>query len=216
MNTLVTLERAGVEIDSREALILNEVNKLIYTYGLNRVIRYEQKREEVHQTQSVAEHVTNIIICAYHFRDIEDPDHKIDFDSLVRLVVMHDMGEIETGDIVTNKKTQVHFELEAEAIKQVAKKSPDFIKREIESNFHRFENPTTPEERFAKAMDKFEGLSFWFTDEGIRMIKTISSNEVITKYFERLEHGIEKLGFPGVLEYIRVMKKDLIKRGLLA
>ena len=33
--------------------ILKEVNKLLYTYGLNKVIRYRQKRKEKHQT---AEH----------------------------------------------------------------------------------------------------------------------------------------------------------------
>jgi len=196
--------------------VLNNLNKLLYTYGLNGVIRYKQERREVYQTQSVAEHVTNMIFCAYHFRDIEDPEHKMDFERVIRLMLMHDMGEIETGDIITNEKNGEHFEIEKESIKEVAKKSPDFVKREIEDNFNSFENPKTPEERFAKAMDKFEGLLFWFTDDGIKMIKTISANPVIRKYFERLEITLKELGFPSVLEYVIVMKEDMIKRGLLA
>lgn len=195
--------------------VLKNIDKLLYTYGLNKVIRYKQERSEIYQTQSVAEHVTNMIFCAYHFRDIEDPKHKMDFERVIRLMLMHDMGEIETGDIITNEKNSNHFEIEKNSIKEVAKKSPDFVKREIEDNFDNFEAPKTPEERFAKAMDKFEGLLFWFTDDGIKMIKTISANSVITKYFEKLEITLEKLGFPSVLEYMLVMKADMIKRGLL-
>lgn len=195
--------------------ILNNVNKLIYTYGLNKVIRYEQNRSEIHQTQSVAEHVTNMIFCAYYFRDIEDPKYKMNFEEVVRLMVMHDMGEIETGDIISTKKNGDHTKLEIEAIKHVAEKSPNFVKREIERNFNRFENPTTPEERFAKAMDKFEGLLFWFTDDGIRMIKTITQNHVIKKYFDRLEEILKELGFSSILEHVIIMKEDMIKRGLL-
>jgi 5'-deoxynucleotidase YfbR-like HD superfamily hydrolase len=196
--------------------ILKEINKILYTYGLNKVIRYGQERKEVYQTQSVAEHVTNMIFCAYYFRDIEDPKHKIDLERVVRLIIMHDMGEIETGDIITNRKTEADSKKELIAIKQVAKKSPDFVRREIKDNFNRFENPKTREEKFAKAIDKFEGLLFWFPDDGIKMIKTIAANPVIVKYFEKLEKKIEELGFPSVLEYVKVMKEDMTKRGLLA
>lgn len=194
---------------------LKNIDKLLYTYGLNRVIRYKQERNEIHETQSVAEHVTNMLFCAYHFRDIEDPEYKMDFEKIVRLILMHDMGEIETGDILTHHKTDEHLKEEALAIKVVAQKSPDFVRKEIEDNFNKFENPTTPEERFAKAMDKFEGTLFWFTDEGIKMVKTISPNDAIIKYFEKLEKTLKELGFSSVVEYMLVMKEDMIKRGLL-
>ena len=196
--------------------ILENVHKLMYTYGLNKVIRYEQVRNEVHQTQSVAEHVTNMLFCAYHFRDIEDPEHRLNFEEIIKMILMHDMGEIETGDIVTNKKTKADTELEYVAIKSVKVKSPNFVKREVESIFERFEEPQTPEERFAKAIDKFEGTIFWFTDDGIKMIKSVSSNDVIQRYFERLESTLDKLGFINILKYIIVMKDDMISRGLLA
>ena len=41
--------------------VLGEVRKLQYTYGLNKVIRYNLERLEKFQTQSVAEHLTNIV-----------------------------------------------------------------------------------------------------------------------------------------------------------
>jgi hypothetical protein len=48
--------------------ILSEIEKLKYPYGLNRVIRFNLERKEEFQTQSVAEHVTNMIFLAYYFR----------------------------------------------------------------------------------------------------------------------------------------------------
>ena len=56
----------------RENHMLSEVEKLLYTYGINKVIRYSKSRVEEYQTQSVAEHVANMIFCAYYFRDLED------------------------------------------------------------------------------------------------------------------------------------------------
>lgn len=201
--------------ESKTTYILSEIDKLRYTYGLNKVIRYQQSREEVHQTQSVAEHVTNIMFCAYYFREIEDPHEEMDFDKVIRLILMHDLGEIETGDIVTTKKNGSDIEKEKEAIKHVIEKSPDFISREVAQAFEGFEDPKTVEERFARAMDKFEGMLFWFSDEGISMIKTVSSNDEIRGYFDKLEPVLEKLNFPTVIEYARVIKEDALRRGLL-
>lgn len=199
----------------RKTHILNEVHKLLYTYGLNKVVRYGLERKEIHQTQSLAEHVTNIMFCAYYFRDLEDPKHEMDFEKVLRFILMHDMAEIEVGDVLTVNRVAANNEREKEALTQVAQKSPDFVAREIKEVFEGFENPKSAEERFARAMDKFEGFLFWFTDDGIRMIKTVSSNDVIRGYFEKLEPILEKLGFPSVIEHVRVMKEDVIRRGLL-
>ena len=51
-------------------------------------------------------------------------------------------------------KNEVHRKTEVDTIKLMAHKSPDFVRQELESNFHRFEKPKTKEERFAKAIDK--------------------------------------------------------------
>ena len=198
----------------KEAHILSEVDKLLYTYGINKVIRYSKSRVEEYQTQSVAEHVANMIFCAYYFRDLEDVNREIDMDRVVRLIIMHDMGEIETGDIVTTHKTANHTEMERQAIQEVKNKSPDFVSREIENVFESFENPKSKEERFARAIDKFEGLLFWFPDDGIKMIKSFDKVDDTKYYFEKTEKAIVATGMNNVLEYFLIMKKDMIKRGV--
>ena len=198
----------------KEAHILSEVDKLLYTYGINKVIRYSKSRVEEYQTQSVAEHVANMIFCAYYFRDLEDVNREMDMDRVVRLIIMHDMGEIETGDIVTTHKTANHTEMERQAIQKVKNKSPDFVSREIENVFESFENPQSKEERFARAIDKFEGLLFWFPDDGIKMIKSFDKVDDTKYYFEKTEKAIVATGMNNVLEYFLIMKNDMIKRGV--
>ena len=203
-----------VENTVRENHILREVDRLLYTYGINKVIRYSKSRVEEYQTQSVAEHVANMIFCAYYFRDLEDVNREIDMDRVVRLIIMHDMGEIETGDIVTTHKTANHTEMERQAIQEVKNKSPDFVSREIENVFESFENPQSKEERFARAIDKFEGLLFWFPDDGIKMIKSFDKVDDTKYYFEKTEKAIVATGMNNVLEYFLIMKNDMIKRGV--
>ena len=198
----------------KEAYILSEVEKLLYTYGINKVIRYSKSRVEEYQTQSVAEHVANMIFCAYYFRDLEDANREMDMDRVVRLIIMHDMGEIETGDIVTTHKTADHTEAERQAIQEVKNKSPDFISREIENVFESFENPKSKEERFARAIDKFEGLLFWFTNDGIKMIKSFDKVDDTKYYFEKTEKAIKATDMNTILEYFLIMKNDMVKRGV--
>jgi 5'-deoxynucleotidase YfbR-like HD superfamily hydrolase len=156
--------------------VLSEIEKLRYTYGVNKVIRYNLTREEKYQTQSVAEHVNNMLIMAHYFRDLEDPEHKLDFPKIVRMILMHDMGEIETGDIIMSVKTKNDSEKEAIAIQEVVKKSPNFIAEEIMGLFEEFETLKTPEAKFAKAIDKIESQIFWFSKEGAEMIKEVHFN----------------------------------------
>ena len=153
--------------------IWSEIEKLRYTYGLNSVIRYSLKRKEPFQTQSVAEHVTNMIFLAYYFRDLEDPRNELDFEKVIKLIMMHDMGEIETGDIVTVAKTESHEILEKEAIKLVKQKSPGFVANEVESLYEEFTDPKTKEGKYAKAIDKFEGQIFWVDKEGVEMLNHV-------------------------------------------
>ena len=152
-----------------EEYILSEIEKLLYPYGLNKVIRYNFIRKEEFQTQSVAEHVANMIFLAYYFRTYEDPKNELDFDKVIKLIIMHDLGEIETGDVIIVAKNENHEILEREAILVVKEKSPTFIAEEIETLYEEFENPKTKEGKYAKAIDKFEGQIFWVEREGVKM-----------------------------------------------
>lgn len=197
--------------------IFSEVEKLKYTYGLNKVIRYNKKREETkeNETQSVAEHVYNMLILANYFRDLEDPEHKLDMQKVTRMILMHDMGEIETGDIVQGIKNQQQEEEESKAIEVVASKSPDFIKKEIRELFDEFENPKTPEGKFAKCIDKFESQMWWGETCDIAMVKTVNTAQQRMKNEEKRRKVYADCGCQIIAKFGKAIYDRAVSRGLI-
>lgn len=142
--------------------ILKEIEKVKYSLKQNDIIRYNLTRAETPSTksQSVAEHLYNMLILAHYFRDLEDPEHKMDFEKIVRMILMHDMGEIETGDIVMGQKTENQKELETNALLRVKEKTPEFISKNISELCEEYDHYKTQEAKYVKALDKLE-QQFW-------------------------------------------------------
>jgi len=197
-----------------EEWVLNEIQKIKYTYGLNSVIRYNLKRIEEHETQSVAEHVYNMLILAHYFRDLEDPEHKMDMAKITKMILMHDMGEIETGDIIMGSKNKMHEELEGLSIDTVAIKSPDFIKREIGELFDEFENPTTLEGKFVKAIDKIEAPIWFINLPTHNMIKKATSVERRENNERKRRELYPSLGFKIIERFAIVLDEHGRRNGL--
>lgn len=197
--------------------ILNEIEKIRYTYGLNKVIRYNLGRNETYEntTQSVAEHVYNMLILANYFRELEDPEHALDFEKITRIILMHDMGEIETGDIVLGTKTKNHEEEESLAINLVASRSPDFIKNEIRKIFDEFENPKTPEGKFAKAIDKLEAPFWWGCVCDLQMVKNVNTVQQRIQNEEKRQRMYQEFGFKYIAKFGKVIYEKTVQDGLL-
>lgn len=160
-----------------------EIDKLLYTYNINRVIRYRQVRQEKFQTQSVAEHIANMLFLAYYFKDKEMEYKDIDFDKVIRIIIMHDLGEIETGDEITSFKNSQHLKNEKEAISVVAEKSPEFVSKEISQIFNNFENKLDRESVFVKGLDVMDGILFWQYDNGEEMLHSMYKSD--DEFFEK-------------------------------
>ncbi len=201
--------------------IQSEIKKIQYTYGLNKIIRFSLKREEKYQTQSVAEHITNMLHLAYYFRDFEDAERKMDFDKVVRIILMHDMGEIETGDIPCVLKNDNDFKEEEKAIEKVKNQSPYWIEKEIDELFQEFENPKTLEGFYAKAIDKFEGKIFWCHKEGIDMARDVNNGltlplkDILDKEYDKVFTLLKKTPFRIIEKYLEEVKNEAIRNGAL-
>jgi 5'-deoxynucleotidase YfbR-like HD superfamily hydrolase len=199
-----------------EEWILGEIEKIKYTYGLNKVIRYNLNRDsEKLPTQSVAEHVYNMLVLAHYFRYLEDPEHRLDFEKITKMILMHDMGEIETGDIIMSEKTQQDNELEFSKLSNVMKNTPDFVKNNITTLFNEFESLDTLEGKFAKAIDKIES-QFWFGIVcDLNMIKSQNTKEARIKNQEKRRGIYADCGFPIIAKFGEVIYQETVKNGIL-
>lgn len=107
--------------------------------------------------ESVAQHSWRLCLMALVFA-VDHPD--IDFARLIRMCIVHDLGEAIRGDIPavdqrpgSNKAIQ-----EREDLLQLVRPLPERIRTEIVEAWDEYEAAATPEARFAKALDKLETI----------------------------------------------------------
>lgn len=56
-------------------------------------------------TESVAEHIYGMHILSSYFIKLEDVSNKWDYNKIQQLITWHDADEIETGYVITHRKT---------------------------------------------------------------------------------------------------------------
>lgn len=211
------MQKAALNYDH----ILAEIQKIKYTYRLNNIIRYGLKREEEYETQSVAEHVTNMLFLAYYFRDLEDPEHELDFELVTKIILYHDLGEIETGDIITVAKTQAHQDAEHAALTTVQSKVPDYIAKDLFRADGLYGNLESKEGMFAYAIDKLEGQIFWVEKRGVEMVKHIDTlqgldiNVVYPPMMNKIFSFLAKTPFRHIEAFMKVVHEEKMKTGII-
>ena len=105
--------------------------------------------------ENVASHSWRTAVMAYLMKDeLED----IDTDKVIRMCLLHDIGEAVTGDIPTFEKTEEHEEVEKQAVDELLQSLPGPLYQEITALFEEMDAQETKEARVYKALDKLEAV----------------------------------------------------------
>ena len=105
--------------------------------------------------ESVAEHSWRITLMAYFVKD-EFPE--ADMDKVIRMCIIHDLGECFTGDIPTFRKTQADEDTEERLLDQWVDTLPEPYRTELRALYHEMEERKTLEAKIYKAMDSLEAV----------------------------------------------------------
>ena len=105
--------------------------------------------------ESVAEHSWRLAMLAMLLRDALP---EVDMDKVLRMCLIHDVGEAVTGDIPSFQKTDANEETERQAIAELLSPLPDGLRGELTALFAEMDALATPEARVYKALDKLEGV----------------------------------------------------------
>ena len=105
--------------------------------------------------ESVAEHSWRISLMAYFVSD-EFPE--ADLLKIMKMCLIHDMGEAFTGDIPAFEKTVKDSEKEADVLGEWVKTLPEPFDKEMAELYQEMETQQTLESRIYKALDKLEAL----------------------------------------------------------
>ena len=148
--------------------------------------------------ESVAEHSWRAAVMAMLLRD-EFPE--VNIDCVIRMCLIHDMGEAVTGDIPAFYKTVADETTEAEAVVNlIGMLPPDYVE-EFTRLFTEMQAKETPEAKLFKAIDNLEAV--------------LSHNEadlstwIELEYTKNLTYGAENVAYSAYLtELKRLLNAD--------
>ena len=152
--------------------------------------------------ESVAEHSWRLAVMALLVKDcFADTDIEI----VIKMCLIHDIGEALTGDIPAFQKTSADEENEAEAVKKLLLLLPEKLRLEFNGLFDQMMEQSSPEAKLFKALDNMEAL--------------ISHNEApISTWLEReyednITYGTKNVAWSDWLRQLKEeIKQDSLKK----
>ena len=105
--------------------------------------------------ESVAEHSWRLALMAFWMQD-DFPD--VDIDKVIRMCLIHDLGECFIGDIPTFAKTAADDAREEAALMDWVRRLPQPVSGEMEALYREMIELQTPEAKLYKAIDKLEAI----------------------------------------------------------
>lgn len=142
--------------------------------------------------ESVAEHSWRLALTAYWLRD-DFPE--LDMDRVIRMCLIHDLGEAFTGDIPTFLKTGADETREEELLFAWVRTLPEPFAGEMDALYREMAARQTPEAKLYKALDNLEAVIQHNESE----LSTWSENE----FSLNLYYGYDKAAWSPVLLALR-------------
>ena len=182
-----------------------EVDKLKHV--LRQTILMDRSRQE-----NSAEHSWHIallvLVLAEHSKETD-----IDFFHVMKMLVIHDLVEIDAGDTYCydDKGRENKAQREEIAADRIFGLLPADLVAEFRGLWDEFEKRETAESRFANALDRVQPfLHNYFTDGQTWRVNNINSRQVQ----ERMRPV--KDGAPDLWDYVNALIGSAVKRGILA
>ena len=142
--------------------------------------------------ENVAAHSWRLALMAFL---LKDELGEINIDRVIRMCLVHDLGEAVTGDIPTFEKTGEHEEIEKLAVDGLLRELPEPLYQELHAMFEEMEALQTKEARVYKALDKLEAV--------IQHNQSDISTWLPLEYDLQMTYGNDKVQFSEYLTRLR-------------
>ena len=142
--------------------------------------------------ESVAEHSWRLCLMALLVRD-EFP--QADMDKVLRMCVLHDLGEAFTGDVPAFEKTDAHEQAEAAALQAWVRQLPAPYAQDFAALYAEMDALQTTEAKLYKALDNLEAV--------VQHNEADLATWLPLEYQLQRTYGADKVGFS---PYLRQLK----------
>ena len=142
--------------------------------------------------ESVAEHSWRLALFAFFIRD-EFP--QADMDKVIKMCLIHDLGEAFTGDIPSFDKTKADEEREINELFSWVASLPEPYSSEMLSLYREMEERSTVEAKIYKALDNMEAV--------IQHNEADLSTWIPKEYTLNIGYGFDKAAFSPFLTALR-------------
>jgi putative hydrolase of HD superfamily len=131
---------------------------------------------------------------------------------VLKMVLIHDIVEIDTGDVFLHDTTKNHSNTEEETIaaKRIFGMLPEEQSVELVSIWEEFEAGQTNEAKFAKSMDRFEPLLQNASNQGGTWAEFDVSYERVFDTAKSIQKGAETLW-----NYTENLLNESVEQGIL-
>lgn len=138
------------------------------------------------RTESDAEHVFSMLMLAFYILS-KNNSTKLDGFKIFKLILFHELGEIEVGDITPfdNYDIDLKHKQEKSVVKRISKK---YNIEEISELWNEYNDRKTLESRFVKLLDHLDYLcqANVYKEENDEQFQTLY-NEYVTKHPDVIE-----------------------------
>ncbi len=148
--------------------------------------------------ENSAEHSWHICLTALMLKDYANEE--IDIDRVIKMLLIHDLGEIDSGDtIIYASETPELKAEEAEGVRRLFDILPEGKTEEYMALWYEFEAGETPDAAYAKSMDRvppllhnLHGDGHSWKENNVPKEKVFEVNKRIAKGSQALWENIEK------------------------
>lgn len=152
--------------------------------------------------ESVAEHCWRTALMAYFLKD-EFPE--ADMDKVIRMCLIHDLGEVFTGDIPTFEKTQADGETEKALLNQWVASLPPELSQDMAALYEEMDARRTPEAKIYKAIDGLEAV--------IQHNESALDTWIPYEYELNLTYAADKVEFSPYLKQLRqALREETLRK----
>jgi len=159
--------------------------------------------------ENSAEHSWHVCLCALMLKEYANDN--IDIDRVIKMLLLHDIGEIDAGDtIVYESDNQEVKDNEEAGFNRILKLLPEQQQNEYKLLWEEFESAQTPDAKYAKAIDRIPPLLHNLHGDGHSWKTHNISKEKVFSVNSKIQNGSQD-----VWNLLKSKLDDAVSTGIL-